>query len=83
MTVDDSQSVAVEKVQRTLNKINRWTRDWKIKLNELKSVHVTYALHRKKRQPTNIPEWAPVPRVESAKYLGLNLDSRLNRKHHV
>ena len=73
MAVDNSQSVAVGKVQRTLNKINRWTKGWKIKLDELKSIHVTYALRRKYNGLRTFLNEAPVPQIESAKYLGLQI----------
>ena len=78
MAVDDSQSVAVEKVQRTHN--NTWKIDWKIKLDELKSVHVTYALCRKNNSLQTFPNEAPIPQAESAKYLEIKLETPCETK---
>lgn len=48
MATDKSQPAAVKKLKKTLDKINQWTIDLKIKLNETKSSHVTFALHLSK-----------------------------------
>lgn len=79
----ESQNQAVEYLQQALDKISQWTRDWKLKLNELKSVHVTYALRHKNSNLHTFLNGVQIPQAESAKYLGLHLDSRLNWKHHV
>lgn len=83
MAKDDCQSKAIEKVQIAVNKIYEWTCDWKIKLNGLKSVHVNFALRRKDSNLTIYLGGNQIPQADSAKYLGLHLDSRLNWKHHV
>ena len=82
MSTDESQPKAVKKVQRALNDVSRWTTDWKIKLNELKSVHVTLSLRRKNNNIHTYLNGRQVPQAESTKYLGLHLDSSLNWKHH-
>jgi hypothetical protein len=66
-----------------LDNITQWTRCWRIKLNEAKSVHVTCTLRRKDLRRTIQLNGRPVPQAETAKYLGLYLDSRLNWKLHV
>lgn len=83
MSADESQSKAVEKLQQALNNVSKWTMDWKIKLNELKSTHVTFTLRRKDHSLYTYLNGVQVPQAESAKYLGLHLDARLNWKHHV
>ena len=83
MSTDESQPKAVEKLQRALNNVSRWTTDWKIKLNEQKSVHVTFTLRRKNNNIHTYINGRQVPQAESTKYLGLHLDSKLNWKHHV
>jgi len=79
----ESQSEAVEYLQLALDKIIQWTKNWKIKLNELKSVHVTYALRHKNCNIHTFLNGVQIPQAESAKYLGMHLDSKLNWKHHV
>lgn len=83
MAKSESQDEAVEHLQRALDKVTQWTRDWKIKLNEQKSIQVTFTLRRKNTQLYTHLNGIKVPQAESAKYLGLHLDSRLNWKHHV
>src|SRR5262249_4538162 len=46
MATADTQVEATEKLQLAANKVNQWTNDWKIKLNEDKSTHVTFALRQ-------------------------------------
>jgi hypothetical protein len=83
LSVSDSHVKATENLQIALNHVNCWTQDWKIKLNESKSVHVTYTL---RKVDTNLRVYlnnTQVPQANSAKYLGMHLDSRLNWKLHV
>jgi len=42
MATDAAQPIAIEKLQIAVNKIHKWTLDWKIELNRLKSVHVDF-----------------------------------------
>lgn len=83
MASDESQPKAVEHLQLALDKVSRWTMDWKIKLNELKSVHVTYALRHVNCNLYTYLHGVQIPQADSARYLGLHLDARLNWKHHV
>lgn len=83
MTTDVSQPEAVKKLQRALDKIYKWTTDWKIKLNESKSNHVTFALRQNNSNLSVSLNRILIPQAESARHLGLNLDSKLNWKHHV
>lgn len=42
--VSECQRAATAKLQKALNRVINWTNDWKIKLNQQKSIHVTYTL---------------------------------------
>lgn len=83
MATDADQSKAIEKLQIAVSKIHKWTIDWKILLNRLKSVHVNFTLRRKNSNLTISLGGSQIPQAESTKYLGLHLDGRLNWKHHV
>lgn len=83
MATNKTQSTAVNKLQDALNKINQWTIDWKIKLNETKSNHVTFALRQTNSNLRISLNGINIPQAESAIYLGLHLDNKLNWKHHV
>ena len=73
---------ASEKLQEGLNTIQPWLRKWRIKVNENKCQHVTFTL-RKETCPTVRLNGKQLPQSESAKYLGLHLDRRLNWKTHI
>lgn len=57
--------------------------DWKIKLNELKSTHVMFALRRIKSNHYVYLNKQVIPQKDSAKYLGMHLDTRFTWKIHV
>ena len=73
---------AVKRLHKVLNKIASWTRKWKIALNKNKSVRVDFAL-RKHNYIPSIMDGEPVPVANSARYLGLHLDAKLNWAEHV
>lgn len=73
---------ATENLQSTLDDIFEWTKKWKIKINELKSVHVIYTLRKIQYQPVVI-NGQVVPRNSSARYLGMILDARLTWRDHI
>jgi hypothetical protein len=52
-----------------------WTRKWRIKLNEFKSVHTDFT-NKIKQQPIFI-NGTKVPYANTAKYLGMTLDAKL------
>lgn len=73
---------ASEKLQDALNNIQKWLRTWRIKANETKSQHVTFAL-RRETCPSVTLNGQQLPQSSSAKYLGMHLDRRLNWKEHI
>lgn len=79
---DKIYKVAVEKLQLVINHIVDWARVWKIGLNVIKSVRVDFALRKHGYTPTYI-YGKPIPLANSARYLGLHLDSKLNWEDHV
>lgn len=80
-TMKDQQA-ATEILQTTINTVYNWTKRWKIKINGDKSVHVNYTLRKTTYIPVTLNQQI-IPQKDSAKYLGMHLDSRLNWKHHV
>lgn len=83
IVVASSQAEAAQKVQKALDMIAKWSADWKIKINEQKTVHVTYALRPILTHHCLYVNGNPIPQITSAKYLGLHLDSRLTWKTHL
>jgi hypothetical protein len=59
-----------------------WFRKWKLKVNEAKSIHVTFALKRDICPPVAL-YGVTTPQVEYTKYLGMHLDKTLTWRKHI
>ena len=73
---------ATEKLQTASDKVNCWTKRWRIKLNEAKSVHVNFTNRKINYLPVVINQQL-IPHENNAKYLGMTLDAKLHWKVHV
>lgn len=83
LAVDQDQERSVRKLQTASNAVVDWTRQWRAKLNELKSVQVNYT-NKKTADPHLIEiNGTIIPYSTNAKYLGMNLDIKLRWKEHV
>jgi hypothetical protein len=82
MAVGDDVEEATEKLQRATDKINNWTRQWLIILNENNSTHVNFSDRRCHHIPIIMNDKA-IPHFQTAKYLGMTLDTNLRWKVHV
>lgn len=87
---DDTAVVAVDvnvvnstnKLQSAINKVSGWTKRWRIRLNESKSTHVNFTYKKVAPHPILINEQI-IPYANTAKYLGMTLDTKLKWKEHV
>ncbi|KAL1497326.1 hypothetical protein ABEB36_008308 [Hypothenemus hampei] len=82
MAVGNDHEEAAKQLQSSVNKITNWTKQWRIKLNETKSIHVNFTNKKKQHIPVNINN-IPIPYADTAKYLGITLDAKLRWKAHV
>lgn len=82
MSLGKNNLESTEKLQAALNDIHSWTKKWRIKLNESKSVHVDFTNKLISYKPVYINEQI-VPYSNTAKYLGMTLDAKLRWKPHV
>lgn len=82
LATDTSPIDASVKVQCQLNVIESWCKKWKINIDADKSIEVTYTL-KKGNCPSVTFNGVTIPSADSAKYLGLHIDRRLNWKHHI
>ena len=83
LTVDQDQEDSVGRLQLASNAVVDWTRQWKIKLNELKSIQINFT---NKKLPEPFPLYINGTIVSysmNAKYLGMTLDAKLRWKEHV
>jgi hypothetical protein len=81
-TTDPDPSQTSANLQERLLEIITWTRKWKLKINETKSSHITFALRRGQCPPVNINQ-TDIPQAETVKYLGIHFDRRLTWKDHA
>ena len=82
LTKDDKVEVATAKLQRAIAEVYDWTKQWRIKLNESKSVHINFTNRNIEVIRINI-NGQMVPYANTAKYLGMTLDTKLKWKEHV
>ncbi|KAL1487554.1 hypothetical protein ABEB36_015773 [Hypothenemus hampei] len=68
MAVGNDHEEAAKQLQSSVNKITNWTKQWRIKLNETKSIHVNFTNKKKQHIPVNINN-IPIPYADTAKYL--------------
>lgn len=74
--------IASVKLQLHLNTTQLWLQKWRIKVNEVKSTHVTFTL-RKGTCPPVVLNNTQLPQNECVKYLGVHLDRRLTWQKHI
>jgi predicted GIY-YIG superfamily endonuclease len=82
MAIGETVDISTRKLQSAVNKVTIWTRKWRIKLNESKSVHTDFTNNKIKQQPIFI-KGTKVPYANTAKYLGMTLDAKLRWKEHI
>lgn len=76
------KNLAAIQVQRNLNQISVWLNKWKIRANETKSAHVTFALRQGSCPPVYL-NGTVIPQATDVKYLGIHLDRRLTWRKHI
>jgi hypothetical protein len=73
---------ALEQLQQHLNLLDLWAKKWKIKINESKSTQIIFALKRGQCPPVFMNN-AIIPESASVRYLGIQLDKKLNWKEYI
>jgi hypothetical protein len=82
MAIGDNNNESAQKYQMATTEVQRSTRKWRIKLKKTKSVHIDFTNQRVEHKPIYINHHA-VPYENTAKYLGMTMDTKLRRKPHV
>jgi hypothetical protein len=77
-TLDESTT----KLQQVSDNIATWTRKWRIKLNETKSMYINFT-NQKIDQRSILLNGVKIPPANTAKYLGMTLDAKLRWKAHI
>jgi hypothetical protein len=73
---ESHHAITSQKLQTTLLAIQSWLKNWRIKANEIKSVHVTFTTRRETCPSVHIKDMQ-IPQENHVKYLGLHLERRL------
>lgn len=79
---DDTAVLASNILQTSLYKIEKWLRTWRIKVNESKSIQITF-INRQGTCPPITLNSVQIPQDDQVKYLGLCLDRRLKWRKHM
>jgi hypothetical protein len=82
MATGETIESSTRKLQSSVNKVAIWTRNWQIKFNESKSVHIDFTNEKIRQQPI-FTNSIKVPYANTAKYLGMTLDAKLQWKEHI
>lgn len=82
LAVGNNNIESTENLQDAVNQIHIWTKKWRIKLNESKSVHINFTNKKIEYIPVNLNNKL-IPYSNTAKYLGITLDAKLRWKAHV
>jgi hypothetical protein len=82
MAIGETVDISTRKLQSAINKVAIWTRKWRIKLNESKSLQIDFANNKIKQQPIFI-NGTKVPYANTAKYLGMTLDGKLRWREQI
>lgn len=82
LAVGKRNEESIQKLQFAITQIYGWTKQWRIKLNETKSVHIDFTNKRLNYIPVTMNQKV-VPYANTAKYLGMTLDAKLRWKEHV
>jgi hypothetical protein len=70
------------KLQATINKIKDCVKKWRIKINQSKSMHITFTLHNKTCLTVQTDNF-DLHQINEVKYLGMQLDRRLTWAKHI
>ncbi|CAB0039188.1 unnamed protein product [Trichogramma brassicae] len=79
---DPNPEIASIRLQSHLSVVEKWFKEWRIKVNETKSIHITFTL-RRDSCPSVLMNGFAIPQADSVKYLGLHLDRRLTWRTHI
>jgi hypothetical protein len=82
LSCDSDPATASRHLQQSLEDVANWMKKWKIKVNETKSVQVTFTLRHDTCPPVLLNNIA-LPQTSSVKYLGVHLDRKLNWRNHI
>lgn len=82
ISINNDPVIASHQLQNHLSLMEEWYTNWRLKINQSKSMHCTFTL-RPSLCPAVFIHGIPIPSSQTVKYLGLTLDRRLTWAHHI
>ncbi len=82
LSSDANPNVASRNLNNHLKYVETWLKNWRIRVNELKSKHVTFSLRRGDCPPITLNN-VIIPHSDNVTYLGIHLDRRLTWRRHI
>jgi hypothetical protein len=74
--------MAAQHLQHHLNPTQDWLKKWRIKINETKSVQITFTLRKGRCPPAKINN-IEIPSAAVTKYLAMHMDHKLSWKDYT
>ena len=82
LNASDYTSIATKRIQDTINKVKDWTNKSALKINKTKTVSILFSLSTSKEQVKLTLREQPVHQVDTERFPGATLDTRLTWKPH-
>ena len=82
LSTHENPIIASIQLQSHLSRLESWCQNWKVKINETKSCHITFTLKHQICPPISFNNII-IPTSPSTKYLGIYFDKKLNWAHHT
>jgi hypothetical protein len=82
LTSHEDSVAAARILQNHLDHLETWLKNWRININETKSMQVTFTLKKGKCPAVYLNNTA-LPQSSAVKYVGFHMDSRLTWKQHI
>ena len=79
---EERTPTAIHRIQEAVTSVNMWTKRWALNLNRSKTVSMHFTLGHKETINLSIQDH-PIPQVETTKFLGVILDTRLTWAAHI
>ena len=82
LSSNENPRIASKQLETYLRHVETWLKNWRIRVNELKSKHVTFALRMGNCPPVTLNNIS-IPQSDYVTYLGIHLDRRLTWRRHI
>lgn len=82
LSCHEDPQTASHHVQDHISSVSNWLTNWRLKVNESKSVQVTFTLRRQQCPPISI-NGIEIQQSKETRYLGMHMDNKLTWKTHI